>query len=333
MRTLLFLFLLSGTTVCAQPEPPPISFTLAEDLSSAAPLVRTHRVELHYRYAPQYGFAEHMRGEALSTVLMATPLFADTASGWLHYNVPPSWGTELRLLVIAGTDTMRLDIADTGQELQKLIEQAWFRWDRATPEVIHFRPGHYAFADVITDPASAALTKQFADRLIAEEAIRYKQGLADLEAYYRNQPPAPPPSAPYVPPPPVTEAEWAAFWAEQPPLKEARIDRVDADTVWVKLSGRVMLNGACASSMPLFGIEMRTDTGWVERIPFDRTQMDCGLPWGDREDHVVMLPPLRWWVGVHQPEGKKEVAPGSYRLIFMGGNMQEFRTDAFEVGR
>jgi hypothetical protein len=34
---------------------------------------------------------------------------------------------------------------------------------------------------------------------------------------------------------------------------------------------------------------MRTDTGWVERIPFDLTQVDCGMPWGDWQEQLVML--------------------------------------------
>ena len=331
MRTLLFPFLLMCATVIAQPEPPPISFALAEDLTNATPLSRPYTVELHFKYNPQYGFGEHMRGDPMSTVLVGTPLFADTTTGWQCYQVHETWSTELRIVVIADRDTMHLHLPDESAERYKLIERAWSRWDRATPEVIPFRPGSFAFADVIADPAATVLAARFAEQLIAEEAIQYKQDLAEKEEYYRNLPPPIPSATPYIPPPPMTEAEWSAFWAEQPPLKEARIDRVNADSVWVKISGRVMLNGGCGSDMPLFGIEMLNDTGWVERIPFDLTQMDCGMPWGDWQDHVVMLPPLRWWVGVHQPEGKKEVATGSYRLIFMGGNMQEFRTSAFEL--
>jgi hypothetical protein len=31
--------------------------------------------------------------------------------------------------------------------------------------------------------------------------------------------------------------------------------------------------------------------------------MDCGMPWADWNDQVVMLHPLRWWIAVYQPEG------------------------------
>jgi hypothetical protein len=106
---------------------------------------------------------------------------------------------------------------------------------------------------------------------------------------------------------------------------------VSADTLWVRITGRVMLDGGCASGMPLFGIEMLTDTGWVERIPFDLTQMDCGMPWGDWNEQVVMLHPLRWWIAAHQPEGKKTILPGSYRLFFVGGDLKRLWTEAFSL--
>lgn len=54
-----------------------------------------------------------------------------------------------------------------------------------------------------------------------------------------------------------------------------------------------------------------TDRHGVERIPSELTQMDCGLPWTDWEDHAVMLPPLRWWVSAHQSAGTKELIRGS----------------------
>jgi hypothetical protein len=129
----------------------------------------------------------------------------------------------------------------------------------------------------------------------------------------------------------MTEEDREAYWAQQPPLKQIHLDHVSADTVWVRLTGRVMLNGGCASGMPLFGIEMLTDTGWVERIPFDLTQMDCGMPWADWEDHAVMLPPLRWWTSANQPAATQELKPGTYRLVLMGANMEHMRTEGFVV--
>ena len=128
----------------------------------------------------------------------------------------------------------------------------------------------------------------------------------------------------------MTEERWAAFWAEQPPLKEARIEGVNADTVTVVLSGRIMLTGGCSSSMPLFGLEMRTDSGWVDSFPFDESQMDCGLPWGDWEDRRITLP-LSDRFGALAPSGKKELLPGIYRLLFIGGNRERVATGSFSL--
>jgi hypothetical protein len=82
--------------------------------------------------------------------------------------------------------------------------------------------------------------------------------------------------------------------------------------------------------MPLFGIGMLADTGWVVWIPH-RVQMDCGMPWADREDQVVMLHPLGWWVGANSPIGSKELMPGTYRMVLMGGNRREVRSPSFNL--
>jgi hypothetical protein len=58
------------------------------------------------------------------------------------------------------------------------------------------------------------------------------------------------------------------------------------------------------------------------------------MPWGDWEDHVVMLPPLRsvgGWVGANSPTGSKELMPGTYRIVLMGGNMREVRSPTFDL--
>ena len=169
-----------------------------------------------------------------------------------------------------------------------------------------------------------------AKRLIMQDDAAYKQQLADQAEYYRDLPPPAPPSVPYIPPPPMTQEEWEEELARQPGLKEVQVDRVHADTVWVRITGRVMLDGGCASGMPLFGLEMPTDSGWVERIPFELIQMDCGMPWADWEDRVVMMP-LRWWVAANSREGQRELAPGGYRLFFLGGDGKEMWTALFTV--
>jgi hypothetical protein len=67
----------------------------------------------------------------------------------------------------------------------------------------------------------------------------------------------------------------------------------------------------------------------VERIAFGITNMARGMPWGDWNDQVVMLHPLRWCIAAHQPEGSREMLPRSYRLFFVGGDLKRRPTEPF----
>lgn len=324
----LFSLLLLPAGLFAQPQPPSFCFVLANDHAALRPLVRTVQMAQHYRRRVGLVNMDQtwlMPEETMA--LQAGPLM-DGKHHWQCYH-PVEHVEESYLLIIADTDTMRIDLPD---DPSVLIDRAWARGQRDTPEVIRFRKGRYAVEELVMDPWAGTAARQMADRLIAEDEAMYKKELAALEEHYRKQPPHAPPAAPYIPPPPMAEQDWADYWAQQPPLKQVSIDRVSADTVWVRLTGRVMLNGGCGSGMPLFGLEMRTDTGWVECFPFEPTQMDCGMPWADWEDHLVMLPPLRTinaWVGMHVASGKAALLPGRYRLSFVGGNNERQRTVEF----
>lgn len=118
--------------------------------------------------------------------------------------------------------------------------------------------------------------------------------------------------------------------AQEPGLREVKVDSVVAGNVWVRISGRVLLTGGCASMMPLYSVEMRTDTGWVERIPFNALQLDCGMPRMDWTDHAVMIP-VAAWVRLNSREGQGELEPGNYRLIFTGANMEHSATAPFRM--
>ncbi|MBK6832011.1 MAG: hypothetical protein IPG92_15350 [Flavobacteriales bacterium] len=146
------------------------------------------------------------------------------------------------------------------------------------------------------------LEVRLAKRLKGAADASYKH-LAELEEYYRNQPPPAPPAASQVPLPAMTQEQWETEMARQPGLEMVEVDRMSADTVWVRITGRVMLDGGCASGMPLFGVEMLSDTRWGAHSL--RADPD-GLRHAMRrmEPAVVMIPPLRWWVGAHQPEGR-----------------------------
>jgi hypothetical protein len=323
----LFCLLFAAASLCARAQPPDFCFVISEPGNTDDPLYRPYEVKQHYQERVFYYNSDQFWLKSDTITLQSGDLFKEKNGGWRVFS-PVTGVVESHVLVIAGTDTMRIDLPD---DMQPLIDRAWARWDRPSPDVIPFRKGRYAAEELVAEPRSVAAANMLAKRLIAADDAAYKQQLADLEEYYRNLPPPQPAPPPYTPPPPMTEEDRAAHWAKQPPLKEVQVHRVSADTVWVRITGRVMLDGGCASRMPLFGIEMRTDTGWVERIPFDMTQMDCGKPWTDWEDHTVMLPPLRWWVGAHSPTATKELLPGTYRIVLMGGDVKEVRTRPFRL--
>ncbi len=334
MRFLLFLVLIPLGLI-AQPSPPSFCFVLAEDRVVLHPLSSTSMgpsgriaVVQHYRErVPYVGVNGSWLKPEEILPLQGGPLFGDSTSHWTVYHPREAMAVSF-VLVIRGADTMRIDLPE---DPTQLIDRAWARADRDTPEVIRFRKGRHVVEELVVEPWAVSAANTLAEQLIAGDKAMYEQQLSELEQYYRDQPPPAPPVPPYTPPPPMTEEDLEAYWAQQPPLKEAELDRVGADTAWVRLSGRVMLNGGCASGIPLFGIELHTDTGWVDRIPFELIQMDCGMPWADWKDHVVMLPPLKWWIAVHQPEGRKEMLPGSYRLFFVGGDMKRQWTAPFTV--
>lgn len=314
----------------AQPQPPDITFTLAADSDRPQPFTRDHRVENGCRYRDNYNYELGKAGTWEQRELRGGPLFADTTSGWISYRMGDTWCVTPYLLIIADADTMRLEFTDSMAAHRRLVQRAHARWDRDTPEVIRFRKGSYRFEELIAVPWAVETAKTFAKRLIAEDDASYQKLIRHLEEHSRDAPPPTPPPAPYVPPPPMTQEQWEAEMAKLPGLEKVAIERVAGDTVQVRITGRVMLDGGCASSMPLVAVEMRTDTGWVERLPMHDWQLDCGLSSADWTERPVTIP-LAWWVYNFRSGGEGLLAPGTYRLRFRGGNWKDMRTEAFVV--
>lgn len=316
----------------AQPQPPDVTFTLAADTDGPQPFTRRHRVENRCRYRDNYNYELGKAGTWEQRELRGGPLFADATTGWISYRSGDTWCATSYLLIIADADTMRLEFTDSTAAHRRLVHRAQERWDRDTPEVIRFRKGSYRFEELIADPWAVETAKTFAKRLIAEDDASYQKLIRQLEEHYRNAPPPTPPTAPYVPPPAMTQEQWEAEMAKQPGLKKVAVERVHADTVQVRITGRVMLDGGCASSMPLLAIEMLSDTGWAERLPMHDWQLDCGMASADWTDRQVTIP-LAWWVYNFRNGGDGLLSPGTYRLRFRGANMKDMRTEGFRVER
>lgn len=311
----------------AQPAPPSFCFTLAENDTGLKPLGRIVEVVQYYRERVAYvGFDGSWLKPEVRLPLQGGLVFTDSSESWTAYT-PLEGMAASRVVIATGEDTMWIDLPEDTDALQR---NALARWDRASPEVVRFREGRFAIEELIADQFAAKDAKTLAERLIKEDDASYQKILRDMEEHYRTAPPPVPPPAPYVPPPPMTQEQWEAEMAKLPGLELVAIERVEGDTVHVRITGRVMLDGGCASSMPLVAVELLTDSGWVERLPMHDWQFDCGLSSADWTDRPVTIP-LAWWVHNFRNGGDGLLAPGTYRLRFRGANMKDMRTAPFVV--
>lgn len=345
MRCFLFLLLLP-TGLIAQPAAPALSFVLVEN-ERGRPMRGTiaengMMVELlnaqgkHpwmvrqlFKVSAAYPYGPERPGDHVQWTMLGAPLQLG-GRRYLWFELSDCYCEDQQVVVQRDGQLMRIRVPNDPHERQPMVDAAIRRsGDHASPEVFRFRPGTFTFAELAAEPAFAALEAQLAHRLERDCEAAYRKQLAEQERSYTMHPATTPAAQQEVPLP--TEEEVTRAMPARPGLEQVAVARVHADTVWVKITGRVLLNGGCASGMPLFGIEMLTDTGGVERIPFELVQMDCGMPWADWEDHVVMMPPLRWWIAAHQPEGSNAMLPGSYRLVFVGGDLESVRTGSFPV--
>lgn len=289
-------------------------------------------VEMAFTMRDDHPYSEAERGQEKHWPLAGTPISGDR-KGREQFTVLDRWCTDQYVVITQGSERMRIDLPDAGPARTALHEHAMGRsgFD-ASPEVIRFRPGQFSYAELAHEAGFEKLEARLAEGIKNAAAEEHRKNLAEGAQFYRDQPPPALPTAPYIPPPPppMTEPDGAGFWKEQPPLLEVRILHLYADRVQLSITGRIMLTGACASSMPLFGMEMFTDSAWVERVPLELTQLDCGMSWGDWEERSLVLP-LRSRTAAHAPAGRKELVPGTYRFVFMGGDMQRVATEAFRI--
>jgi len=339
---LLFLPLL----VHAQPGGPDLTFLMVRNAKGRpmkGPLVenamlreatRTKATEqwsvaLHFTVGEGYPYGPEKPGDHKQWSLAGTEIPAP-GRGRLVFSVIDCWCTDLHVQVIQGDRIMRIDLPDAPVDRWALVQRVMARsGDHPSPEVFRFRAGRYTYAELADDPVFDKLEQRIADGLGDAREADYRRQLAEQEEYYRNQPVVVPSGTLSQ-----VEDEMEAYKREvaaRPALKVLEIEQQHADTIWLRISGGVLLDGGCASAMPQFSIEMLTDSGWVERHPFPVAQMDCGMPWGEWNERIVMLHPLRWWVSANSPQGQKELLPGTYRLVLLGANGELVRTTPLAI--
>ncbi len=329
MRTLLLL-LLVPTRLLAQPQPPDFCFVISEPGDADKPLSRHYTVQQQYRQRePYFGGEGYWLRPDTTITLQSGDLFREENGGWRVFR-PVLDVAQSRLLVIAGTDTMRIELPD---ELGALHARAAQRWDRPSPEVLRFKPGRsWDVYTCINEYQAGVATHQYILKRLQREANRVgppanipPPGIRPPQLRPRTEPIAAP-----APKGPATPGEWEAYWAAQPPLKKVKVERTRADTVWVRITGRVQLDGGCAGQVPFLAVELRTDTGWVERLPMRAYQLDCGPAYADWERHRLSVP-LRWWLSNAGGGADALLVPGTYRLRFRGGNGKDRHTAPFQL--
>lgn len=326
----LLLLLLVPARLLAQPQGPDFCFVISEPGDADKPLSRDYAVQQQYRQRePYFGGDGYWLRPDTTITLQSGDLFQENNDGWRVFR-PVIGVAQSRLLVIAGTDTMRIDLPD---DMSELHARAGQRWDRPSPEVMRFKPGRtWDVHTCINEYQAGVATHQYILKRLQREA-NWVEPPASIPPPGIRSPTPRPRAAPIVAPAPKrpsTPEEWDAFWAAQPPLKKVKVERTSADTVWVRITGRVMLDGGCAGQAPLMAVEMRTDTGWVERLPMHEYQLDCGPAFADWAHRIISIP-LRWWVHNFRVGDDGLLAPGIYRLRFRGGNKKDARTEPFEL--
>lgn len=347
MRALLLLLLLPVKTL-AQPGAPPLSFVLvenergrpmrgpiAEDGMTVELLTaqgkRPWMVQQLFTVSAEYPYGPEKPGDRVQWTMGGAAMQL-VGRRYLRFELSDCYCVDQQVVVQRDGQVMRIRVPNDPREREPLVGAVQRRsGDNASPEVFRFRPGTFTFTELAGDAAFDALEARLAQRLEQEREAAYQEQLADQARHDREQrillPSSVPPQLQTGP----TAEELARALAAPSGLEQVALARVNADTVWLRLTGRVMLDGGCASNRPLFGIELWTDSGWVERVPMQHAQMDCGMPWADWREHEVMLPPLRWWTSANQPAATRDLGPGMYRVVLMGANMERMWTEAFEV--
>ncbi len=236
-------------------------------------------VEIHFTVAEGYPYGPENPGDHKQWSLAGTEMPAPGRDRKV-FSIIDCWCTDLHIQVIQADRIMRIDLPDAPADRWALVQRVMVRsGDHPSPEVFRFRVGRYTYAELADDPAFDKLEQRIADGLGHARDTDYRRQLSEQEKYYNEQLQVVPSESqsPGLAEIGTYEQEIAA----RPALKVLEIEQQHADTIWLQITGGVILDGGCASWMPQFSIEMLTDGSWVERHPFPVAQMDCGMPWAE----------------------------------------------------
>jgi hypothetical protein len=106
------------------------------------------------------------------------------------------------------------------------------------------------------------------------------------------------------------------------------------DTIVVRITGHVMLDGSCSGSTPLCGFQRKEGDAWVDYLPPCNVQLCCGMPDADWVQHTVGLVPahsLSRQSGMAQPGRLRPWKPGEYRVVVLLVGDKELMGPPFRV--
>ena len=99
------------------------------------------------------------------------------------------------------------------------------------------------------------------------------------------------------------------------------------DTIVVRITGYVKLDGSCGGGTPLYGFQRREGDAWVDYLPPCNVQLCCGMPDAEWVQHTVGLVPAH----MAQPSRGRPWKPGEYRVVVLVVGDKELVGPAFRV--
>ncbi len=256
-------------------------------------------VEMHFTVSKDYPYSTYEIGRHQSW-----PLSPDTVrvggQRHLRFTILDCWCVDQYLLVIQGGETMRVDMPNDAHARRNMVQQmVWRSGNVPSPEVIRFRPGRFSYVALAQESELQELEQRIADRLVKN---------AGKQPMVRVVP------TPLMPAPPsATVPQEERPQVNGPHGGSIRLVEQRGDTLVLRVTGEVMLDGGCSSSTPMMAVEVNvTHDNWLQLASSMDVQMDCGLSSTAWKDHELRIPVVEW-IQRHGREGLA-VMPGRYRM-------------------
>ena len=100
-----------------------------------------------------------------------------------------------------------------------------------------------------------------------------------------------------------------------------------SDTIVVRITGSVKLDGSCSGGTPLYGFQRKEGDAWVDHLPPCNVLLCCGMSSAEWVQHTVGLDPAH----VAIPGRGRPWKPGEYRVVVLLVGEKELMGPAFTV--